>query len=51
MKKKPPNRKGVSIFLDEHKKLGHMYLLIGLIECCQECLDAHIWIQYSLDPN
>lgn len=35
----------------QDKKLGHMYFLIGLSECCLECLDAHIWIQYSLDPS
>jgi len=33
----------------EDRKLGYFYFLLGLGECCQECLDAHIWIQYSLN--
>ena len=32
MKKKPPNRRGVSIFLDESKRLGHMYIAEELLK-------------------
>jgi len=32
MKKKPPNRKGVSIFLDETKRLGHIYIAEELLK-------------------
>ena len=32
MKKKPPNRRGVSIFLDETKRLGHMYIAEELLK-------------------
>ena len=31
-RKYPENRKGVSIFLDEHKKLGHMYIAEELLK-------------------
>ena len=32
MKKKPPNRRGVSIFLDDSKRLGHMYIAEELLK-------------------